>query len=84
VEGNVIPVSINNDARLNNVQGYLKFGRYKWGYTPPLSTPADDKNGVLTDKKNDIGQDQIVNDSSGDRNNEISKNPKGLGWLKRQ
>ncbi len=84
VEGNVIPVSINKDARLNNVQGYLKFGRYKWGYTPSLSTHSDDKNGVRTDKKNDNYQDQIVNDSSENKNNEVSKNPKGLGWLKRQ
>ncbi len=84
VEGNVIPVSINKDARLNNVQGYLKFGRYKWGYTPSLSTHSDDENGVRTDKKNDNYQDQIVNDSSENKNNEVSKNPKGLGWLKRQ
>ncbi|MBW1822374.1 MAG: hypothetical protein JRI92_11555, partial [Deltaproteobacteria bacterium] len=31
ISGNVIPTDINVDARLNNVQGYLKYGRYIWG-----------------------------------------------------
>jgi plasmid segregation protein ParM len=30
ISGNVIPTDINVDARLNNVQGYLKYGRYIW------------------------------------------------------
>lgn len=33
IEGNVIPIGKDVDARLNNVQGYCKFGRYKWGYS---------------------------------------------------
>jgi len=31
IAGDVIPIENNVDARLNNVQGYLKFGTYKWG-----------------------------------------------------
>ncbi len=34
IEGNIIPISETSDIRFNNVQGYLKFGRYKWGYSP--------------------------------------------------
>ena len=31
VTGNVMPVKRGIDPRLNNVQGYLKYGRYVWG-----------------------------------------------------
>lgn len=31
ISGNVMPVETNIDARLNNVQGYLKYARYLWG-----------------------------------------------------
>ncbi len=31
VTGNVMPASSAVDARLNNVMGYLKFGKYEWG-----------------------------------------------------
>jgi plasmid segregation protein ParM len=31
ISGNVIPTDMNVDARLNNVQGYLKYGKYIWG-----------------------------------------------------
>ena len=31
ITGNVIPVDPGQDARLNNVKGYLKYGRYIWG-----------------------------------------------------
>ena len=37
IDGNVIPIGKNIDARFNNVQGYCKFGRYKWGYSKHLS-----------------------------------------------
>jgi plasmid segregation protein ParM len=30
ISGRVLPVENNVDARLNNVQGYLKYGRYIW------------------------------------------------------
>ncbi len=31
ITGNVVPVDPDQDARLNNVKGYLKYGRYIWG-----------------------------------------------------
>jgi plasmid segregation protein ParM len=31
IVGNVIPVDPDQDARLNNVKGYFKYGRYVWG-----------------------------------------------------
>jgi plasmid segregation protein ParM len=31
ISGNVMPVKNEIDARLNNVQGYYKFGKYIWG-----------------------------------------------------
>ncbi len=38
ISGNVKPVSVEADARLNNVRGYVKYGRYLWG---KHSRPAD-------------------------------------------
>lgn len=31
ISGNVMPIKNDVDARLNNVQGYYKFGKYIWG-----------------------------------------------------
>lgn len=33
IVGNVVPVDLNKDPRLNNVLGYLKYGRYTWKET---------------------------------------------------
>ena len=38
ISGNVMPVETKIDARLNNVQGYLKYARYLWG---DLETPVE-------------------------------------------
>ena len=38
IAGNVMPVETNIDARLNNVQGYLKYARYLWGN---VESPAE-------------------------------------------
>jgi len=35
IPGNIMPVETNIDARLNNVQGYLKYARYLWGNVEP-------------------------------------------------
>ncbi len=85
VEGNIIPMSVKDDARLNNVQGYLKFGRYKWGYA---SSPVD----AVSEKNVRSGQDgrrdkdyiNAESSSSEEKRNESVKSSKGLGWLKRQ
>ena len=45
ISGNVIPIDINVDARLNNVHGYLKYGRYIWGESfqePPQPQPPQE------------------------------------------
>ena len=39
IAGNVRPILNNVDARLNNVQGYLKYGRYIWGESIPEPPP---------------------------------------------
>jgi len=39
ISGNVIPVEKGIDARLNNVQGYYKYGRYIWGESGLCATP---------------------------------------------
>ncbi len=39
IAGNVRPVLNSVDARLNNVQGYLKYGRYIWGESAPEPPP---------------------------------------------
>jgi len=33
ISGNIMPVENNIDTRLNNVQGYIKFGKHIWGKT---------------------------------------------------
>ena len=79
IDGNVIPIGKNFDARFNNVQGYCKFGRYKWGYSKFISDTrekqkvrdADDEGKKSTDKdKDDKGKSE--------------KSSKGLSWLRRQ
>jgi plasmid segregation protein ParM len=42
IVGNVIPVDLSSDPRLNNVKGYIKYGRHVWG-------EADDD--VVTDER---------------------------------
>ena len=39
ISGRVMPVENNVDARLNNVQGYLKYGRFIWKDTKAVSEP---------------------------------------------
>ncbi len=42
MEGNVMSLNDNIDARLNNVQGYLKYGKFEWGQhrSEPAQTSA--------------------------------------------
>ena len=39
IVGNVIPIDPDQDSRLNNVKGYLKYGRYIWGETNDEPVP---------------------------------------------
>ncbi len=81
IEGNVISIGKNSDARFKNVQGYCKFGRYKWGYPKFLSDNQEEKQNKI-----------IVDDDPGNKNTNLAKNDlkniektsKKISWLKRQ
>ncbi|HKK90475.1 MAG TPA: ParM/StbA family protein [Desulfobacteraceae bacterium] len=81
IQGNVIPVSTSSDARLNNVYGYLKFGRYKWGHSEPpkpSSPPEDASDPGSSGNPTEKAQTQSQDDTH------TPKNGKGRSWLKRQ
>ena len=40
IAGNVIPVKNSIDTRLNNVQGYFKYGKYKWETSVSETKPS--------------------------------------------
>ncbi len=94
IEGNVIPIPKNIDARFNNVQGYCKFGKYKWGAEkttqektkakssiPPESAPINrEEDDTAMDTKQE-GARQEGAKLEGARQDNSSK---GLSWLRRQ
>ena len=43
ITGNVIPVDLSKDPRLNNVLGYMKYGRYIWGEADADSVPGEEE-----------------------------------------
>ena len=43
ITGNVVPVDLSQDPRLNNVLGYIKYGRYIWGEAEEASLPEEDE-----------------------------------------
>lgn len=75
IEGNVIPIQKDIDARFNNVQGYCKFGQYKWGSKnkTAAAVPPNDSQ-VPQEEKPDSETAQDGDEKSG----------KGLAWLRRQ
>ena len=75
IEGNVIPIQKNLDARFNNVQGYLKFGHYKWGKTDVPETAAPKKQSTPTANTSEDSEDDT---------DKGEKSGKGLAWLRRQ
>ena len=72
IDGNVIPIENNIDARLNNVQGYVKFGKYLWGQgiaettvsEAPPQQPKEPPDNKVDNKTTESGS-------------------KGLKWLKK-
>jgi len=81
IEGNVIPIGKDIDARFNNVQGYCKFGRYKWGYSKFLSDAREDvKKKTAKDNEN---KNKAANPDNETQEN-VEKSSKGLSWLRRQ
>jgi len=79
IQGNIIPISSSQDARLNNVYGYLKFGRYKWGYARP--DPPKKESANMGSKESADEKDNTENTTS---DGQPLKNGKPLSWLKRQ
>lgn len=77
IEGNVIPIQKNIDARFNNVQGYCKFGHYKWGNKKTAPDTASAKKSSVTN----TAAESSPND---DDPSKEEKSGKGLAWLRRQ
>jgi plasmid segregation protein ParM len=57
ITGNVKPVDPNFDPRLNNVLGYIKYGRYIWGDSS--SEPSSARKEVLAEAQTDPIQEDI-------------------------
>jgi plasmid segregation protein ParM len=79
IEGEIIPISKSIDARLNNVYGYLKFGRYKWGYKASKKSAPSSKKTENTQMNEDIDEDHPE-----DEDKKPAKASKGLSWLKKK
>ena len=75
IEGEVLPMPQNTDVRFNNVQGYCKFGKYKWGRTPAKAAATPEQDDTKTDK----------NDSASPEASTETDQPagKGLSWMRR-
>ncbi|MCP4673748.1 MAG: ParM/StbA family protein [Desulfobacula sp.] len=86
IDGNVIPIGKDTDARFNNVQGYCKFGRYKWGYSKFLSENRDKKQNQTAANNESDNKEPDKKDSSHAKEavENTEKSSKGLSWLRRQ
>ncbi|WDP86675.1 MAG: ParM/StbA family protein [Desulfobacter sp.] len=76
IEGNVIPIQRDIDARFNNVQGYCKFGHYKWGNQKNSPEKKETAQKAGPDPAPEPPQDTAKEDGE--------KSGKGLAWLRRQ
>lgn len=79
IDGNVIPIGRGIDARFNNVQGYCKFGRYKWGYSKLVPDGKDQAEQGEPAPEPEQNPGEAEDDA--DKN---EKSAKGLSWLRRQ
>jgi plasmid segregation protein ParM len=82
IEGNVIPIPKNIDARFNNVQGYCKFGRYKWGADKNL--PGTTKAKQAPEPETAAPPEDIDADTDTPKDAKQENSSKGLSWLRRQ
>ena len=82
IEGEVIPISKSIDARLNNVYGYLKFGKYKWGYKGAKAASHVKKKAETSQQAKDIDDENADPDEA--ENTKTAKPSKGLSWLKKK
>jgi plasmid segregation protein ParM len=82
IDGNVIPIGKDIDARFNNVQGYCKFGRYKWGYSKFLAANREEEENKNTALNQSEEAKKVTKTEENEDNSE--KSSKGLSWLRRQ
>ena len=80
IDGNVIPIGKNIDARFNNVRGYCKFGRYKWGYSKYISNDQEEQKS----KESPADERNEVTNTPNDDEAKAENPPKGRSWLRRQ
>jgi plasmid segregation protein ParM len=69
----VIPIPKSIDARFNNVQGYYKFGSYKWG-----------KDKTRPSRQASAPEEEPPAPKEAPASEETNKAKKGFAWLKRQ
>lgn len=88
IEGNVIPISKEIDPRFNNVQGYCKFGQYKWNTAKPIpkkqnhpAPPADKKK--MNEADNETKTETTASDENTQDPDKTDRPGKGLSWLRR-
>jgi plasmid segregation protein ParM len=80
IKGNVIPMPRNIDARFNNVQGYCKFGKYKWG-TSQSEIPQES---VIGSKPESTEVPKQPYETVALSKEELTeKSSKGISWLRR-
>lgn len=80
IKGNVIPIQNNIDARLNNVQGYCKFGLNKWG--SPQAEAVKERNAKPNSKASDPKEKSLYSTYPASEP-QPDKQSKSGGWLKR-
>jgi len=81
IDGNVIPIPNNVDPRFNNVQGYCKFGQYKWGTDKKVPEPTR-KPEVEAPAR--MQEPPAENTPAPLLDGKQEKSAKGLSWLRRQ
>lgn len=79
IQGNIIPVPKNVDPRFNNVRGYYKLGRHKWGF----GKFRTDEPGEVQEKQEKPVEVETREAAGGDDSAE-AKTPKVLSWLRRK
>jgi len=62
IAGNVVPVDLSQDPRLNNVLGYIKYGRYIWGEAEEASLPEEDESESPPESANPEDIESITED----------------------
>jgi plasmid segregation protein ParM len=62
ITGNVLPVDLSKDPRLNNVLGYIKYGRYVWGEAEDESMPEAEESAPQPQSTNPEDIESITED----------------------